>query len=66
MGVGGVAVLTFALDVDGWLMLRTGCFMPGKEPIWMHMEKEKSLSPTRIELWTIQCIVNCYTDYHGP
>jgi len=53
MGVGGVALLTFALDVGGWLMPHTSCFMPGKEPIWMRMEKEKSLSPTRIELCTI-------------
>jgi len=48
MGTGDVGLLTFALDVSEWLMPRTGCFMPGKEPIWTGMEKEKSFSPARI------------------
>jgi len=48
MGIGSVALLTFALDVSGWLMPHTGCFVPGKEPIWMGVEKGKSPSPTRI------------------
>jgi hypothetical protein len=48
MGIGVVAVLTVGLDVSGWLVPHVSCFMPGKGPIGMGMEKGKSLSATRI------------------
>jgi hypothetical protein len=48
MGIRGMAPLIFALNVSGWLMPCPGRFTPGREPIWMDMEKGKSLSPTWI------------------
>jgi len=69
MGIGVVALLTIALDVSGWLMPHSGCCTPGKEPVWMSMEiwrKGNPFLPPEFELWTIQHIVNFYTNYHSP